>query len=144
MSGLWRLCDIWSGVIIVVFRMRDSRHGGHSLWATHRPAKRAALRGRVRHRPPATPAAPASHNRTVRRRLRDCRHNQPRSFFKFLFFLINQLLYSHGFSASVFGRISLDSKSNSWGASVDNQKSSFYNNENLSHCFHVYSKSLLL
>lgn len=50
MCRLWRLYDVGAGVVVVVFRVGDGRHGGYPLRATHRPAERAALRGRARHR----------------------------------------------------------------------------------------------
>lgn len=94
MSSFRGRCDVGSRVVVVVFRVRHGRYGGYALRAAHGPAERAALCARrTRHRPPAAPAAPASHNRAPRRRLRDCRDHNLRSFSKSRFFF--KIFISH-------------------------------------------------
>lgn len=79
----FRLCDSRLSVVVVVLGVGYGRGRCQPLWAAHGPAERAALRTCRAHRAHAhrTPPAPASHHRTKRRRLRDCRLSPPNFFF---------------------------------------------------------------
>lgn len=142
MCGLSSLYDVGAGVVIVVFPVGNSRHGRYSLWAPHRPAERAALRGRARHRQQhqqrqrATAAPRGAAYATAATR-------KWASFFKFFFNLPTALQASHSFQP-VISAGSARIRNRAPGAHLLTIKNRHLKTiEIRPHCFRVYTESLL-